>query len=152
MTIYIGADHGGFALKEHLKDWLSTQEHHFKDCGAHDLVEDDDYPDYAFLVGGAVGHDVDPESRGILCCRSGGGMVIAANKMLSIRAVRVTAVEQIIYERQHNNVNVLCLGADTIDFTLAEEIIKAFLETQFSKQDRHVRRLAKINSYENNSD
>ncbi len=148
MTVYIGADHGGFRLKEHLKDWLSSQDYHIKDCGAHELVDEDDFPDYAFLVGSAICHDSDTESMGILCCRSGGGMVIAANKMIGIRAVQVFTAPEAVHDREHNNANVLCLGADMMDQTTAEQVVQSFLTTHFTKEDRHVRRLAKISSFE----
>ncbi|MDO8452766.1 MAG: RpiB/LacA/LacB family sugar-phosphate isomerase [bacterium] len=146
MKIYIGSDHGGFELKEKIGVWLTENGYEVEDLGAHELTEDDDYPDFIF----PVGEKVAPESgsRGIILGRSGNGEAIAANKVKGVRAAVCTNVEMAKKAREHNDANVLSIGADFVDETLAIEIVKVFLETEFSNEERHKRRLEKIEKYE----
>lgn len=142
MKIYIGADHRGFALKEVLKGYLSSGGYDVFDCGADTYDENDDYPDVARAVADAVGRA--PDARGILMCGSGAGVAIAANKIHGIRAATVHDARQARMVRVDDDANVCALPADFIDAARAKEIVDAFLMTPFSNEDRHVRRIAKI--------
>lgn len=141
MNIYIGADHGGFELKKKIKEWLTVQGHFVEDIGAVELDPQDDYPQYAFAVARGVLHN---GGVGILVCRSGGGMTIAANRVPGIRAVDCMTVESAVHARTNNNANVLSLSGDWVDETLAIEIVHAFLTTQFLNEERHVRRISQL--------
>lgn len=142
MTIFLGADHGGFELKNQLKIWLSDQGHQVEDCGAFAMDAQDDYPDFAFAVADKVANQ--PESRGILLCRSGGGMTIAANKVRGIRAVTVDSVKAAAHAREHHDANIISLGADWLNPDDIQSIITTFLNTPASPDVRHVRRRQKI--------
>jgi ribose 5-phosphate isomerase B len=143
MTIYLGADHGGFDLKEHLKDLLKKDGYDAVDCGATERVADDDFPDFAAAVANQMSRAVD-QSRGILICRSGFGMDIAANKFPWIRAVLPMSPDHVYQARHDSDANVLCLAADFVDAATAEKIMKVFLSTPFAKEERYARRLRKI--------
>ncbi len=151
MTVYLGADHGGFALKEAMKQWL--QENHFtvEDCGATQLDPDDDYPEYSFAVAQKVAQGPANEVAGILFCRSGQGMTIAANKVHGIRAVLAPDILSIREARRDNNANVMSLAADHVQEDQAKELIHTFLMTPFSQAERHIRRIQKIQAQENAS-
>lgn len=146
MRIYIGADHGGFSLKQEVQQWLQEGGHDVEDLGAHALDPDDDYPDYAFAVAKRVADD--EESVGILFCRSGSGMAIAANKIEDIRAVEVFDLTSAIHAKTNNDANVICLGADWMDPQETKLVIQNFLDTPFQSEERHVRRLKKIHDQE----
>lgn len=150
MKIYIGTDHGGFELKEKLKDWLTENQYGVEDMGAHELVEDDDYPDFVIPVAEKVAKEQREglETLGIVVGRSGNGEAIAANKVKGVRAAVCTSVGMARKAREHNNANILVLGADYVDENLVKEMVKAFLETPFSGEERHRRRLQKIEKYE----
>jgi ribose 5-phosphate isomerase B len=148
MTIYLGADHGGFPLKEKLKTWLEGQGMKVVDCGAMMLDPNDDYPDFAFAVARELNQDQDPGSRGILLCRSGAGMVIAANRSTAVRAVQVNQVSEVQHAREHNDANVIGLAADSITEDQAKELVTAFLQTEVSPDERHHRRIAKIAAWQ----
>jgi ribose 5-phosphate isomerase B len=141
MKIAIAADHAGFSLKQTLRDALRAQGHEVADFGT-DNDESTDYPDYASAVGRSVADG--GAERGILVCSSGVGMSIAANKIAGVRAALGTVPEEVRVTRQHNDANVLTLGAR---FTTPEEagtLVDIFLNTEFDGGVRHVRRLAKI--------
>lgn len=141
--IYLGADHGGFAVKEQIKQWLASGGYEMIDMGAPTLVPDDDYPIYAQAV--ALKIQEDPEkNRGILLCRSGGGMAIAANRFKEVRAVDCKSVEEAVHARQHNDANVLTLPAEWVTGEQAIDIVQAFLTTPFSGEQRHIQRIKKI--------
>lgn len=145
--IYIGADHGGYKMKEQLKKFLSKQKLEFKDVGANTLKPHDDYPDYA----GKVGKEVSKNplaNLGILVCRSGQGVCIVANKFPGVRAALVWNTKEAEMSRTDDMTNVLCLPSDYIDQRTAEQIVKVWLNTPYSKEARHVRRVKKISSYE----
>lgn len=146
MKIYIGSDHGGYQLKEELKKYLSEQGYEIEDLGAHELDPDDDYPDYVFPTAESVARN--SGSMGIVIGRSGNGEVIAANKVKGIRAALCWNEEVAKKAREHNDTNVLSLGADYIDSETARKIVKTFLETSFSGEERHKRRIEKIKNYE----
>jgi len=149
MTIFLGADHGGFIIKEQIKTWLTGQGYQVQDVGADKLDESDSYPQYALAVATQVAQN--PGSLGILTCHSGGGMVIAANKVKGIRAVAVEDEKSVIHAREHNNANVISLSGDWIDQNLIEPIITKFLTTPFDLTSRHQNRLNQITNYENES-
>lgn len=144
-VIYIGADHCGFALKELIKEYLNKNNYDVKDLGNRQLDPDDDYPDYAAKVAQKV---VETQGRGILICRSGVGMCIAANKVHGIRAVNAQSADIARNSREDDDTNILCLASEYIDFTAAKEIIDIWLETEFSGKERHRRRLKKIENLE----
>lgn len=145
--IYLGADHGGFALKERLKQWLTAWSMPFEDLGAHQLDATDDYPDFAFAVAKAVAANP-AEHQGIVLCRSAAGVVIAANKAKGVRAVAPLTVEAAEHARAHNNANVLGLSGDWLDDATAEQLTHVWLTTGFSGEERHQRRLDKIAAFE----
>ena len=152
--IFLGADHGGFPLKEKIKEWLTEWGMAFTDLGAKTLQEDDDYPTYAFAVGEEIGSTDRPElpwkdrPKGILSCRSAAGVVIAANKVRSVRAVAVFDELSAKHSREHNDANVLALSGDWTKEEDAKKMIKIWLETEFSNEERHKRRLLEIYDYE----
>lgn len=146
MKVYLGADHGGFALKEKVKTWLVDWKIEFEDKGAKTLDPADDYPQFAFSVGEAVSGT--PDAKGILLCRSAAGMVIAANKVAGIRAVAVSDVRGATHAREHNNANIIGISGDWTDEEMTKHIIKAFLDTKFSNEPRHKRRVDQISAYE----
>ncbi|MGI9102493.1 MAG: ribose 5-phosphate isomerase B [Terriglobales bacterium] len=144
MKIALGADHAGFSLKEKVKQWLTEQGVQVDDKGtlSNDSV---DYPDFARKVGEEVaGKKVD---RGILVCGSGIGMSIAANKVPGVRAANVHGVYEAQMSREHNDANVLTLGARTLTDEEAHSIIDTWLRTKFAG-GRHQRRVDKITEIE----
>lgn len=142
MKIYLGADHGGFELKERLKLLMQQQGVEIEDCGASTLVPDDDYPVFAKIVAEKMMSD--SSSFGVLICRSGGGMAIAANRYKGIRAVDCMNVEAAIHARTNNDANVLTLAAEWMSETDAVKIVDAFLHTAFQKEERFVRRIEMV--------
>ncbi len=145
--IYLGSDHGGFFLKQAIKKYLSEKGYYYKDMGNLEFDKKDDYPVYAFKVAEAVASE--KGSKGILLCRSSGGMVIAANKVKGIRAVSAFDAKEARHARQHNNANIIALPGDWLTEKAALEIVEAFLEEAFSGEERHKRRLGLIKDYEN---
>lgn len=148
MLIYIGADHKGFELKESLKKNLIKQGYEVIDVGNDHYDKNDDYPDFAALAAHAVSQD-SINRRGILICGSGAGMNIVANKFEGVRAVLINNPEQAKLSRNDGDSNVLTLAADFLDEKMAKEILKVWLKTPFSGDERHKRRLKKIMEIEN---
>ena len=144
MRIAIGADHGGFLLKEQVRAQLAESGHEVVDFGTHS-DESCDYPDYARSVGHAVAHG--NVERGILVCSTGIGMAMAANKVAGIRAAPAQSDDEVRFTREHNDANILTLGAKYMDERRALELIRIFLDTEFSG-GRHSRRVAKISELE----
>ena len=144
MKIAIGSDHAGYELKEKLKSFLIKEGYEVEDFGT-DSNEPADYPDFAKRVSEAVLGDCE---FGILICGSGIGMSIAANKFPGIRAALCTSPELAKASREHNNANILTLGARFTEEDPAKKIVKTFLETEFTGEERHVRRLKKISELE----
>ena len=142
MNIAIAADHGGFPLKGEVIDLLQSIGHEILDLGAHQLDPVDDYPDYARYVGQSIqnGH----AQRGVLICGSGVGACVAANKMKGIRAGLCHDSYSAHQAVEHDDVNVLCLGARIVGGALAAELVKAFAAAQFTQEPRHQRRLEKV--------
>jgi ribose 5-phosphate isomerase B len=152
MTIYLGADHRGFELKEKIKKMLLNDAYNVVDCGAATIISDDDYPDYAKKVATAVGENPgngDDGDRGILICGSGVGIDVSANKFRNVRSALAAVPDQIYAARHDDNVNVLAIAADFIDEATAEKLVKVFLSTPFaSNEPRYQRRLEKISKLE----
>jgi ribose 5-phosphate isomerase B len=144
MKIAIGSDHAGYELKEKIKEFLTKEKYEFEDFGT-SSKDSVDYPDFAKRVSEAV---LGGSDFGILICGSGLGMSMAANKFPGIRAAFCMNPELAKAGREHNNANVLTLGARFIDEDLAEKIVKAFLETKFTDEERHARRVKKIGELE----
>ncbi|QQR50218.1 RpiB/LacA/LacB family sugar-phosphate isomerase [Candidatus Nomurabacteria bacterium] len=144
MKIYIGADHAGFELKEKLKAHLHESGYSFEDKGAYTLDETDDYPDFCRPVAEAVA--ADSESKGIVIGNSGTGEAIVANRVRGARAAVYYggALDIIKLSREHNDANILSLGAHMILEGEALEAVKLWLETSFTGDERHVRRIEKI--------
>jgi ribose 5-phosphate isomerase B len=148
MKIAIGVDHGGWSLKQAIVDELNKQGHTVVDCGAREYDKTDDYPDAARQVGKTVQRG-DAE-RGILICGSGVGVAIAANKVRGIRACLCHDTYSAHQGVEHDNMNVLCLGARIIGDELAREIVRSFLSAKFDTSERFQRRLNKVIEIENN--
>ena len=140
MKIAIGADHAGFALKEKLRARLVQEGHEVVDYGTNS-ADSCDYPDYAQAVGREVG--AGRTDRGILVCSTGIGMAIAANKIDGVRAAPAQSEDEVRLTREHNDANVLTIGAKYLDDVHAESLIDVFLNTEFTG-GRHARRVAKI--------
>ncbi len=140
--VFLGADHGGFALKENLKTWLADQGIEVEDMGAAILDPEDDYPVYAKQVAKKVLEN--PEYRGLLFCRSGGGMTIAANRVKGVRAVEIFDEKSARHAREHNDANIATISADWLTEDQARAAITVFLQTPFSKAPRHIRRIAQL--------
>ncbi len=143
--IIIGADHGGFKLKEELKKYLDEKEIEYEDIGTFS-EERTDYPRIAKVVCNKVTKD--KQNKGILVCRSGYGMSIVANKFKGIRCAPVYNEESAKYSRMHNDINVLALGADYLTTNDAVCILRLFLATQF-EGGRHSERIKMIEEIEN---
>ncbi len=142
MRIAIGADHGGYPLNERVIKELDAAGHEILDFGTHVGSRPDDYPDYALKVGQAI-QDKQAEI-GVLICGSGVGAAVAANKLLGIRAALCGDTYSAHQSREHDDCNVLCLGARVTGEELALEIVLAFVAARFTGEERHRRRLAKI--------
>lgn len=140
MKIALGADHGGYLLKNKIKDYLITKGHEVMDFGTNSGMSVD-YPEYGHKVGHAI---VDKKVElGILVCGSGIGISIAANKVSGVRAALCTNTTMARLSREHNNANILALGERIIGEILALDIVDAFLEGKF-QGDRHQKRIDKI--------
>lgn len=144
MKIAIASDHAGFEMKEIIKPFLKSLKHDVKDFGTND-TKPVDYPDFALKVATAVAKK--QYERGILFCGTGLGMSIAANKVNGIRAVLCYDTETARLSREHNDANILTIGARVIDIENVKEIIKVWLKTDFLGE-RHLRRIEKIREIE----
>lgn len=145
MKIYLAGDHAGFELKERIKSFLKESGYEVEDLGPHFYDQNDDYPDFVKKAALAVAKN--PEnSRAILIANSGQGEAICANRYKGVRAVVFYGGSEEIVKlsREHNNANVLSLGAHFLTEKHLKEIIKLWLDTPFSKEERHQRRLEKI--------
>ncbi len=140
--VALGSDHGGFPLKEELLPWMKGQGYEVLDVGAHSFDPSDDYPDFAYAVAQAVASGKAP--RGIIICGSGVGACIAANKVPGVRAGICHDTYSAHQGVEHDDMNVLCLGARIIGGALAVELVTAFLNARFSGEERHARRLRKV--------
>lgn len=143
--IYLGADHRGYELKEVVKSYLTEQGEEVEDLGAHGFDPDDDYFDFGMKVAESIEGN-GGTSRGILLCGSGHGMELVANRFPRVRAILGFNEEVTVQGRQDEDANILILPADWVSEEEACERVRLFLETEFSKADRHVRRIGKIAS------
>ncbi|MBI2445079.1 ribose 5-phosphate isomerase B [Candidatus Micrarchaeota archaeon] len=139
--LYIGSDHAGYALKEKIKAHLTAEKITFEDMGVH-TEESADYPAYAEKVGRAVA--AKPGDRGILVCGTGIGISIAANKMPGIRAAMIYDDFSAKAAAEHNDANVACFGGRTQKIADVKRWIRLWMQTPFSKEERHRRRVQEI--------
>ena len=146
--IYLASDHTGFELKNKLKDLLQNEGHEVEDCGAYEYNKDDDYPDFISKAAAAISKD--PSSKAIILGGSGQGEAMVANKFPNIRAsVYYGGLDEMVsLTRQHNDANILSLGARFLSEEEATQAVKLFLDTPFSKEERHLRRIEKIKKIE----
>ncbi|MFN4032965.1 MAG: ribose 5-phosphate isomerase B [Fimbriimonadales bacterium] len=142
MILYMGADHAGYPLKEFLKSHLTQQGYEIQDVGVHS-EDPADYPDIAHQLTERLVQETRP-ALGILICGTGIGMSIAANKRAGVRAANASEPVSAALAREHNNANILCLGARVVGPELARATVEAFLRTGFSPEDRHHRRVQKL--------
>jgi ribose 5-phosphate isomerase B len=142
--VYVGADHGGFILKDKIVKLLRKEEWAVTDL-TNNYDPEDDYPDIGFTVGEKVARE---KAFGILICRSGAGVCIAANKVKGIRAVMAINKRQSRKSREDDDVNVLCLSADYVSDEENIEIVEEFLKAVFASEERFIRRIKKIEKYE----
>lgn len=150
MKVILGADHGGFALKQELAETLRLAGHEVVDIGAHRYDQADDYPDFSLAVARAVAHG--EGERGIIVCGSGVGASVAANKVQGVRAGLCHDTYSARQGVEHDDMNVLCLGGRVVGVALAADLIQAFLGARFSGEERHARRLKKLLAADNKRD
>jgi ribose 5-phosphate isomerase B len=146
MRVYVGSDHAGFELKNALVSHLTTAGHKVVDCGPASFDPDDDYP--PFCIDTALRVVADEGSLGIVLGGSGNGEQIAANKVAGVRAALAYNLETAQLARQHNDANVLGLGARMHTEAEAAAIVDAFVGTPFSHDPRHQRRIGMVTAYE----
>ena len=150
MRVYLGSDHAGFELKSHLVNHLAKQGYEVVDVGPHVYDPEDDYPAFCLNTGARV--VADEGSLGIVIGGSGNGEQIAANKVPGVRSALAWRVEIAQLARQHNDSNVLAIGARQHTLDEASAMAEAFLTTSFSGDERHARRIAQLAEYERNHD
>ncbi|NLE07435.1 MAG: RpiB/LacA/LacB family sugar-phosphate isomerase [Parcubacteria group bacterium] len=145
MKIYFATDHAGFEMKNKLLEFVKELGFEVEDCGAYEFNPDDDYPEFVKKAAQAVS-EAPESSRAIVLGGSGQGEGIVVNKFLNVRSTVYYGgnLEIVKLSREHNDANVLSLGARFLSLNEAKEAIKLWLETQFSKEERHRRRVAKI--------
>jgi ribose 5-phosphate isomerase B len=148
MKIYIGSDHAGFQMKESLISFLLSQNFEVFDCGPKEYVHDDDYPDHISKVAEEVSKD--PSAKGIVIGYSGQGEAMVANRFSKIRcAVFYGGSKHVLtLSREHNDANILSLGSNFLTTQEANEATLLWLKTEFSGEERHVRRIKKIEDYD----
>jgi ribose 5-phosphate isomerase B len=146
MRVYLGSDHAGFELKDHLLLWLEDHGHEPVDCGPLEYEPQDDYPVYVLRAAERVAADRD--SFGIVIGGSGNGEAMAANKVRGVRAAVVWSEELATLARRHNDANIISIGARMHTVEEATGFVAVFLGTEFSGDERHVRRVAMLTRYE----
>jgi ribose 5-phosphate isomerase B len=146
VRVYLGSDHAGYELKQRLVEHLTGAGHDVVDCGPHVFDAEDDYPPFVLLAATRVA--AEPGSAGIVIGGSGNGEAIAANKVRGIRAGLAFSDDTARLTREHNDANVLSLGARMYDEETALRFADIFLSTSFSGEERHVRRIAQLGGYE----
>ena len=150
MRVHLGTDHAGLELKQHLIDWLRDHGHEPVDHGALVYDAQDDYP--VFCLRAAAGVAADPGSLGIVIGGSGNGEQIAANKVQGIRAALVWYDDTAVLARQHNDANVISVGGRMHTVDEMTHFVELFLETPFTEEERHVRRITMLSDYESTGD
>lgn len=149
-TIVIGADHGGYHSLSPLSDKFLEAGAAVINCGAYVLEPEDDYPGFAFKVAEKV-RELESAGKnviGILVCKSGAGVTIAANKVKGVRAVTASTSQQVVHARQHNHANVLSLSAEWLSVEEMWHLSQDFASTPYSTEERHLRRVQQIAAYE----
>ncbi|MFI0796906.1 ribose-5-phosphate isomerase [Micromonospora rubida] len=146
MRVYLGSDHAGFELKVHLAGHLAKQGYELVDVGPHAFDPDDDYPAFCLHTGTRV--VADPGSLGVVIGGSGNGEQIAANKVTGVRAALAWNIDTAQLGREHNDANVVAVGARQHTLDEATAIVEAFLTTSFSGNPRHARRIDQVAAYE----
>ncbi|MCO5999856.1 ribose-5-phosphate isomerase [Actinoallomurus rhizosphaericola] len=146
MRVYLGSDHAGYELKQHLIGWLTEQGHEPVDCGPKEYDPQDDYP--PFVMDAAARTAAEPGSLGVVIGGSGNGEAIAANKVPGVRAALAWNEETARLGREHNDANVISVGARMHTTDEATRFVEIFLDTPFSGEERHVRRIAMLTAYE----
>ena len=151
-VVHIASDHAGFEHKEAIKEWLRSEGYEVVDHGAYEYEEDDDYPDFIAPAANSVA--TEPSEMGIIIGGSGQGEAIVANRFPGVRAIVFNGQyepkdgrevpEEIITARQHNDANIISLGARFLSIREAIEAVELFLNTEFSGEERHIRRIEKI--------
>lgn len=146
--IYLATDHAGFELKEKVKEFLKKEGYEVEDCGAYEFDKDDDYPDFISKAAEVVSKN--PQNKAIIFGGSGEGEAIVANKFPNIRATVYYggSTELVRLSRQHNDANILSLGARFLTNEEAIDAVKLWLEAPFTNEERHVRRIEKIKKIE----
>lgn len=146
MKVGIAADHGGFELKEMLRDYLQKLGHEVVDFGASELVQLDDFPDYVIPLAKAVsGKEVE---RGIAICGSGVGACIVANKVAGVRAALITEHFSAHQGVEDDDMNLMTIGGRVVGFNVAQELVTSFLKAEFIGAERHLRRMEKVHQLE----
>lgn len=147
MKILLASDHAGFEYKQEVKNWLRTLGYEVQDEGNFSLISDDDYPDFIKVVAKQISSDPD-NIKGIVFGGSGQGEAIVANRYPNVRAVVYygSTPEILTLSRDHNDANVLSIGARFVNLDEVKEGIKKWLQTQFSEEERHIRRIKKIDN------
>jgi ribose 5-phosphate isomerase B len=146
MRVYLGSDHAGFELKGHLVNHLAKQGYEVVDVGPHAYDPDDDYPAFCLHTGDRVVND--PGSLGVVIGGSGNGEQIAANKIAGVRAALAWNIDTAQLAREHNDANIIAVGARQHTLDEATALVEAFLTTPFSGNPRHARRIAQLATYE----
>jgi ribose 5-phosphate isomerase B len=146
MRVYLGSDHAGYELKTHLLSQLAGHGYELVDVGPHSYDPEDDYPAYCFATGTQV--VADPGSLGVVIGGSGNGEQIAANKVPGVRAALAWNIETAQLAREHNDANVVAIGARQHTLDEATALVQAFLAATFSGNPRHARRIAQVAEYE----
>lgn len=145
-TIYLGADHAGFDMKESLRVFLYDRGYELRDCGNIKFEAQDDYPDFGIAVGRSVVRD--PGSRGIIFCGSGVGMCFSANKVAGIRAACTLGEGHAQSGKRDDDTNILCIASRSVSFEEAKKCVLTWLETEFLEEERFIRRVEKVSRYE----
>ncbi|MFD2766429.1 ribose-5-phosphate isomerase [Micromonospora eburnea] len=146
MRVYLGSDHAGFELKGHLANHLAKQGYEVVDVGPHAYDPDDDYPAFCLHTGDRVVND--PGSLGVVIGGSGNGEQIAANKVAGVRAALAWNIDTAQLAREHNDANIVAVGARQHTLDEATAMVEAFLTTPFSGNPRHARRIGQLATYE----
>lgn len=147
MKIIIASDHGGFELKRNLIEWFKERDREIEDLGNHVFDPEDDYPDFADKLAKAI--SIGEADKGILICGSGVGACITANKSKGVRACVCHDTYSAHQGVEHDNMNVLCLGARIVGTELTKELISSFLNAKFIDEGRFRRRFDKLNQIDN---
>ncbi len=150
MKTGIAADHGGFVLKQIIKDYLISLGYEITDFGAYELDNLDDYPDFIIPLARAVASG--EIEKGIAICGSGVGAAIVSNKIAGVRASLITDHFSAHQGVEDDAMNLICLGGRITGFAVAKELVKSFLEANYSGGEKYQRRLDKIAKLENNPD